>query len=148
MTPGTSRSIFVNLAVADLDRSVRFFTDLGFTFDPRFTDASATCMNVSDTAFVMLLVRDRFKDFTTKQIVDSTTHTEAILALSADSRAAVDELVDKALAVGGSTANDPLDFGFMYSRSFQDPDGHLWEVLYMDLEAAAAAMADGAATAP
>lgn len=134
-----SRLIFVNLAVADLDRSVEFFTKLGFTFDPRFTDETATSMVVSDQAFVMLLVKDRFADFTPKEIVDSKAQTEAIVAVSADSREEVDELVDTALAAGGSTANEPMDLGFMYSRSFEDPDGHLWEVVYMDVAAAEAA---------
>jgi uncharacterized protein len=132
MSATASRKIFVNLAVADLDKAVEFFTQLGFSFDKRFTDKSATCMIVSDEAFVMLLVKDRFKDFTKKEICDPTTHTEAILALSAESREQVDELVDKALAAGGSPANEPMDHGFMYGSSFQDPDGHLWEVIWMD----------------
>lgn len=127
-----ARMIFVNLAVEDLDRSVEFFTTLGFAFDPRFTDETATCMIVSDDAFVMLLVESKFKEFTKKELVDPTTHTEAILALSAESREGVDELADKALEAGGTPANDPLDYGFMYGRSFQDPDGHIWEVMWMD----------------
>ena len=92
-------------------------------------------MIVSDEAFVMLLVTDRFRDFTRKQLCDATTHTEAIVALSAESREAVNELVDKALASGGSPANDPLDHGFMYGRTFNDPDGHLLEVIWMDMSA-------------
>jgi len=132
MTAASSRKIFVNLAVKDLGKAVEFFTQLGFSFDPQFTDEHATCMIVSDEAFVMLLAEDRFKDFTKKEIVDSTTHTEAILALSADSKEAVDELVNKALAAGGQPANDAMDHGFMYGWSFQDLDGHLWEVLWMD----------------
>ena len=132
MGSATSRKIFVNLAVKDLDRSVDFFTKLGFAFDPRFTDEQATCMVVSNEAFVMLLRENRFKDFTKKELCDPTTHTEAILALSADSREEVDELVEKALAAGGAPANEPLDYGFMYGWSFQDPDGHLWEVIWMD----------------
>jgi predicted lactoylglutathione lyase len=128
-----SRMIFVNLPVKDLDRSVDFFTKLGFSFDSRFTDETATQMIVSDHAFVMLLVEDRFKDFTKKELVNAKTHTEVIMALSAESREGVDELADKALAAGGSPANEPLEMGdFMYSRSFQDPDGHLWEVVWMD----------------
>ena len=132
MTTASSRKIFVNLAVADLGKAVDFFTRLGFSFDPRFTDEQATCMVVSDEAFVMLLAKERFKDFTKKEICDSTTHTEAILALSAESREQVDELVHEALAAGGQPANDPLDHGFMYAWSFQDLDGHLWEVLWVD----------------
>jgi predicted lactoylglutathione lyase len=132
MATGSSRKIFVNLAVKDLGRAVDFFTDLGFSFDPRFTDEQATCMIVSDDAFVMLLVEDRFKDFTRKSLADPATHTEAIVALSAESREQVDELADKALQAGGAPANDPLEMDFMYGRSFQDPDGHLWEVVWMD----------------
>ena len=127
-----NRKMFVNLAVGDLDRSVEFFTKLGFEFDPRFTDESATCMIVGDEAFVMLLVESRFQDFTKKQLADPATQTEAILSVSAESRDAVDELADTALEAGGSPANDPMDHGFMYGRSFNDPDGHLWEVLWMD----------------
>jgi uncharacterized protein len=128
----SSRKIFVNLAVKDLGRAVDFFTHLGFTFDPRFTDEHATCMIVSDEAFVMLLDRDRFKDFTQKEIAESTTQTEAILALSADSRESVDDLVHRALEAGGKPSNDPMDQGAMYGWGFQDPDGHLWEIIWMD----------------
>ena len=127
-----ARKIFVNLAVKDLDKAVEFFTKLGFSFDPRFTDKTATCMIVSDEAFVMLLVESKFREFTKKELADATTQTEAILALSAESREQVDELADKALEVGGSPANDPMDMGVMYGRSFQDLDGHLWEVIWMD----------------
>ena len=127
-----SRKIFVNLAVEDLGRAVDFFTELGFSFDQRMTDETATCMIVSDDAFVMLLVKDRFKDFTKKEIVDSTRATETILAVSAEDREAVDRFADTALAAGGSPANDPMEYGFMYGRSFYDPDGHLWEVAWMD----------------
>jgi predicted lactoylglutathione lyase len=132
MTTASPRKIFVNLAVADLGKTVEFFSQLGFSFDPRFTDENATCMILSDEAFVMLLVKDRFKDFIKKEICDSTTHTEAILALSAESREEVDELVKKAFAAGAEPANDPMDHGFMYGWSFQDLDGHLWEVFWMD----------------
>ena len=135
MPPATPRKIFVNLAVDDLDRSVEFFTKLGFEFDPRFTDETATCMIVSDEAFVMLLVKDRFKDFTKKELADPASQTEAIVALSAASREEVDEFADAALEAGGRSANDPLEFDFRYGRSFQDPDGHLWEVIWMDMSA-------------
>ena len=131
MAAAASRQIFVNLAVKDLNRSVEFFTKLGFAFDPRFTDEHAICMIVSDEAFVMLLVESRFRDFTKKTIVDAATATEAILALTAESREQVDELADKALAAGGSPANDPMEMDFMYGRSFNDPDGHLWEVFWI-----------------
>jgi predicted lactoylglutathione lyase len=127
-----SRKMFVNLPVEDLDRSVAFFTALGLTFDERFTDDEATCLIIGDDAFVMLLVRERFEEFTTKAVCDATTHTEAIFALSADSRADVDVFADAALAGGAQPANDPMDMEFMYGRSFSDLDGHLWEIFYMD----------------
>ena len=132
MSAVQSRKIFVNLPVSDLKRSVEFFTELGFTFDPKFTDENATCMIVNDDAFVMLLVQDFFKNFTKKQIVDATRHTETLLALSADSREAVDDLVHKAIAAGGKPSNDPMTEGPMYGWSFQDLDDHMWEVFYMD----------------
>jgi predicted lactoylglutathione lyase len=129
---GNGRMMFVNLAVEDLDRSVDFFTDLGFAFDPRFTDETATAMVVNEQAVVMLLVRDRFKDFTEKELADPGIATEAIMAVSASSREDVDAFADKALDIGGAPANDPMDMGFMYGRSFQDPDGHIWEIVWMD----------------
>lgn len=132
MQANTSRKIFVNLPVRDLKRSVEFFTKLGFTFNPHFTDENATCMIVSDEAFVMLLVEPRFKDFTKKQLADTRTHTEAIFALSAANRAEVDETVKTAIAAGGTHALEPTDHGFMYSWSFYDLDGHHWETFYMD----------------
>jgi uncharacterized protein len=140
------RQLYVNLAVDDLDRSVAFFTALGFSFEPRLTDDTATSMIVGDDAFVMLLTKAKFGEFTRKPIVDAANQTEVILAISASSREGVDELADAALASGGSEANDPLDHGFMYSRSFQDPDGHVWEVVWMD-EAAAEAEATQAGAA-
>jgi predicted lactoylglutathione lyase len=140
--PRNPRMLFVNLAVEDLDRSVDFFTQLGFTFDERFTDETATAMVVNDQATVMLLVKDRFQDFTKKPIADSTASTEAITALSAESREDVDQFADKALAAGGSAANDPMEMEFMYGRSFHDPDGHLWEIVWMDPSALASAPAE------
>jgi predicted lactoylglutathione lyase len=128
-----STQIFVNLPVKDLQKSIHFFTELGYDFNAQFTDENATCMVISENIFVMLLVEARFKDFTTKQIADTSTHIEAILALSAESREQVDDLADKALAAGAQPANEPMDTdGFMYSRSFLDLDGHMWEVLWMD----------------
>lgn len=134
-----SRKLYVNIAVENLQTSVAFFTKLGFTFDPRFTDEHATSMIVNDDTGFMLLDRGRFVDFTTKQIIDSTTQIEAIFAISAESREEVDDLVSTAISAGGSVAGDKQDHGFMYVWSFQDPDGHLWEVMYMD-EAALAGM--------
>jgi hypothetical protein len=124
--------MFVNLPVRDLRRSVEFFTKLGFEFDPKFTDEQATCMIVSEEAFVMLLVEKRFQDFARRPICDASRSTEGIFALTAGSRAEVDELVNAALAAGGTRAADPMDLGFMYGWSFYDPDGHHWEVFYMD----------------
>ena len=124
--------MFVNLPIKDLERTTDFFTKLGFKFDPQFTDDKATCMIVGDDSFVMLLVEDFFKGFTPKEICNATTHTEAIVALSAESREAVDQLADTALASGGSPANEPIEMNGMYGRSFHDPDGHLWEVFIMD----------------
>ncbi|MBD1541628.1 VOC family protein [Arthrobacter sp. IA7] len=136
--------LFMNLPVRDLDRSVQFFTALGFKFNQDYTDENATCMVINDDAFVMLLVEKFFKTFTAKEIVDATSATEAIMAFSVDSREEVDHMVGKALAAGGSESQPVQDYGFMYSHSFQDPDGHLWEVMWMD---PAGPPADGAAPA-
>ena len=136
--------IFMNLPVRDLDRSVQFFTALGFKFNQDYTDENATCMVINDDAFVMLLVEKFFQTFTGKEIVDATSATEAIMAFSVDSREEVDQMVGKALAAGGSESQPVQDYGFMYSHSFQDPDGHLWEVMWMD---PAGPPADGAAPA-
>jgi predicted lactoylglutathione lyase len=142
-----SRLIFVNLAVKDLSASMRFFRTLGFEFDEKFTDESAACMVVSDQAFVMLLEESRFGDFTSKQVADARTSTDAILAVSAESREAVDGFADAALGAGGTPANEPMDHGFMYGRSFNDLDGHLWEVMWMDPAAAAQGPAEYAQSA-
>ena len=126
-----STQIFVNLPVRDLQAAIGFFTRLGFTFNPQFTDDTATCMIVSDTIFVMLLTHDKFKSFTPKPICDAKTSTEVLLAVSRDSREAVDKMVREAVAAGGTTYNQPQDLGFMYAHGFQDLDGHIWELLYM-----------------
>ncbi|CAG7617332.1 VOC family protein [Paenibacillus allorhizosphaerae] len=128
----TADKIFVNLPVKNLKQSIDFFSKIGFEFNAQFTDDNATCMVISDHIYVMLLVEDFFRTFTKKDIANADKTTEAIVALSADSREQVDEIVDKALAAGGKVSNDPADHGFMYTRSFQDIDGHLWEVMYMD----------------
>ena len=126
-----ANKIFVNPPVSDLHRSVEFFTKLGFSFDPQFTDETATCMVVDENIFVMLLTRDKFKSFTPKQVCDATQSTEVLVCLSQDSREKVDELVGKAVAAGGTTYSQPQDHGFMYGHGFQDPDGHIWELIYM-----------------
>lgn len=128
-----SRKLYVNLPVKDLDASVAFFTALGFTFDANFTDENATCMIVNEDTAVMLLVEKRFSDFVSKEIADSAVSTEVILAFSADSREEVDRLAQTALDNGGGPSQEPMDHGFMYVRSFADVDGHLWEVMWMDL---------------
>lgn len=130
------RLTFINLPVADLDASVAFFTKLGFDFDEQFTDDSATMMIISEQASVMLLSHERFTQFTSKQVCDTATHTEVLLAISAEDRDAVDALVDDALAAGATTDREPQDHGFMYGRSFEDLDGHTWEVMWMDVDAA------------
>ncbi|MGC5399653.1 VOC family protein [Streptomyces sp. DT20] len=127
-----AQMIFVNLPVKDLGTTKGFFGKLGFSFNPQFSDDHTACLVISDTIFAMLLEEPRFKDFTKKEIADSAKTTEVILALSAESREKVDELADAALASGGSPANEPQDLGFMYGRSFQDPDHHIWEVVWMD----------------
>lgn len=124
--------IFVNLPVKHLGRSVEFFSALGFTFNPQFTDDTATCMIVSDDIFVMLLTEEKFKTFTPKQICDTRTSTEVLICLSSESRAAIDATVAKAVAAGGSTFKDAQDHGFMYGHGFQDLDGHIWELIYME----------------
>lgn len=126
------RKIFVNLPVQNLDKSVDFFSQLGFEFNPQFTDENATCMILSDDGYVMLLVEEFFKTFTSKRLCDTATHIEAICALGAESREEVDELCDTALSIGAAPASPPQDHGFMYGRSFLDLDGHMWEVFWMD----------------
>ncbi len=127
--------IFVNLPVRDLDRSKAFFTALGYANNPQFTDENAACIVISDTIYVMLLTREFFQGFTDKALGDPRTHAQAILCLSADDRAGVDKLADAAIAAGGRQPREPQDHGFMYQRSFEDPDGHLWEVVHMDMSA-------------
>ena len=124
--------IFVNLPVKNLSKSIEFFTRLGYTFNPQFTDETATCMIVSDDIYIMLLTEEKFKMFTKKEIADATHSTEAIICLSADSREKVDEMINKALEAGGTTPNEKQDHGFMYGWGYQDLDGHLWEVMWMD----------------
>ena len=124
--------IFVNLPVRDLNNSVGFFAELGFSFNPKFTDETATCMIVSEDIFVMLLTHDKFRTFTPKEICDATKSTEVLVCLACDSREKVDEIVRKAVAAGGTTYNDPQDHGFMYGHGFQDLDSHIWELIYMD----------------
>jgi uncharacterized protein len=127
-----STQIFVNLPVKDLNKSVEFFTKLGYKFNPKFTDENATCMIVADNIFVMLLVEEFFKTFAPKEICDTTKSLEVLVALSFESRSAVDEMVRKAIAAGGTTYKEPNDMGFMYQHGFQDLDGHIWEIFFME----------------
>jgi predicted lactoylglutathione lyase len=124
--------IFVNLPVKNLNKSIEFFTKLGFSFNQQFTDETATCMIVTDDIFVMLLTEEKFRTFTPKEICDAKKYTEALVCLSLEGRAKVDEMVRKAVAAGGSTYNEPQDHGFMYGHGFQDLDGHIWELIYME----------------
>jgi len=128
--------IFVNLPVHSLKRSVDFFTALGFTFNPKFTNENGTCMIVGENIFVMLLVKPFFQSFTPKELCDASKQTEVIVTLSRDSRAGVDSLVAKAVAAGASTPRPPQDHGFMYQHGFHDLDGHVWELVWMDPAAA------------
>jgi predicted lactoylglutathione lyase len=124
--------IFLNLAVKDLNRSVDFFTKLGYTFNPKFTNEKATCMIVSDTIYIMLLTEPFFQTFTKKQIIDAHNAVGCFICLSADSKDAVNEMVEKAVAAGATIPNPATDYGFMYQRSFEDLDGHNWEFMWMD----------------
>lgn len=124
--------IFVNLPVRDLDRSVAFFKALGFAFNAQFTDETAACMVISDTIYAMLLTHEKFAGFSPKPITDTASSIEVLTCLSRDNREAVDAIVKAAVAAGGTTYNQPQDHGFMYGHGFQDLDGHVWEVMWMD----------------
>jgi uncharacterized protein len=132
MATTSTRKIFVNLPVRDLKKSMSFFSTLGFNFNPQFTDEKAACMVISEEAFVMLLAEPYFKTFTRQALCDTSKATEGLFALSCDTRGEVDEIVKKAISAGGRHAMDPQDHGFMYGWSFDDLDGHHWEVLWMD----------------
>ncbi len=124
--------IFLNLPVADLNKSVTFFTSLGYTFNKQFTDETSTCMVISDEIYAMLLTHEKFKQFAPQAICDTTKSNEVLITLSCESRAQVDELVAKAVAAGGRTVEDAEDLGFMYSHGYMDLDGHAWGLFYMD----------------
>lgn len=130
-----STKIFINLPVKDLAASRRFFAELGFAFNQDFTDENMECVIIGADIYVMLLVEPYFQTFTKKDVADAAETAEMINALGVDSRQRVDELVDRALAAGGRQADAPRDLGFLYGRSFEDPDGHLWDVIYVDLTA-------------
>jgi predicted lactoylglutathione lyase len=124
--------IFINLPVKDLERSKTFFSGLGYSFNPQFSDDKAACMVISEHIYVMMLVESYFKTFTKKEISDAHKATEVLLALDAASREEVQQTIKKATELGGSIYAEPQDHGWMYQHSFADPDGHQWEIVYMD----------------
>ena len=137
-----AKMIFVNLPVSDIKRATAFYEAIGAVKNPQFSDDTASCMVFSDTIHAMLMTHDKYRHFTSKKIVDAKTSSQVLLCISADSRAEVDDVVNKAKAAGGVLDPSPVDeYDFMYGRSFEDPDGHIWEVMWMDVEAAAKAMA-------
>src|SRR3712207_4036045 len=142
-----SKLIFVNLRVTDLERATSFYEAVGAKKDERFSDGTASCMVFSDAIHAMLLTHDKFRQFTPKRIADARETSEVLICISADSREAVDEITENALAAGGREPREPQDYGFMYGRSFEDLDGHIWEPMWMDLEAAQQARAPQTADA-
>ena len=132
----TSKQIYVNLPVKDLKQTMDFFTGLGFEFNMQFTDMhKAACLVVGENIYVMLLVEDYFKSFTKREIADTEKYAQLTVAIAAESREGVDEIVNKAVALGGKLYSDKMDYGFMYQWGFQDPNGHIWEIVYMDMSA-------------
>ena len=127
-----TKQIFVNLPVKDLKKTIEFFTKIGFTFNPKFTDDNATCMIIGENIYAMLLIEKFFKTFIKKEISDATKNTEVLMALSVESKDVVDQMVQKAIDAGGKEPREPQDDGWMYGRGFEDLDGHLWEIFYMD----------------
>jgi predicted lactoylglutathione lyase len=127
-----AQMIFVNLPVKDLERSMAFFSQLGYSFNPQFTDKTAACMVISEHIHAMLLTHPKFRQFTPRDICDATKSTEVLICLSCDSRDQVNDLVAKAVAAGGAAHLEPKDYGMMYGHGFQDPDGHIWELMWVD----------------
>ncbi len=134
------RQIFVNLPIKDMARSQAFFKALGLTFNPRFTNEQGASLEIAENIYAMLLVEPFFQGFTKLPVCDAKKATEVLIALSCDSREEVEDMVRKAVAAGGTTPNEPKDYGFMYQHGFADLDGHQWEVFYMDMDAAPAQM--------
>jgi uncharacterized protein len=132
METGPVNAIFVNLVSKDLKKSMAFFQALGFSFNPQFTNDSGACLMLGPNIFAMLLAEPFFQGFTIKPVADPTKSTEVLTAIGVESRQKVDEIVEGALKSGGSPNKPAQDHGWMYSRSFQDPDGHIWEVLFAD----------------
>ena len=137
-----AKMIFVSLPVGDVARSTAFYEAIGVVKNAQFSDHATSCLVFSDTIQIMLMIPDKYRQFTTKTIADARTTSQALLCLFVDSRQAVDDMIGKAKAAGGNLDPAPVeDFDFMYGRSFEDPDGHMWGVSWMDVEAAAKAMA-------
>lgn len=132
--------MFINLPVSDLEQTMKFFTSLGFSFNPQFTDENAACMVISEENYAMLLRRDFFKSFTSREIPDSRKFSESIISLTAENREEVDQMMDKVILAGGHPSGYVQDLGWMYGRGFTDPDGHLWEIFYMDMSSVPAKM--------
>jgi len=126
--------LFVNLPVKDIQKTRDFFLGLGFSYNPQFSDEKATCLIINNESYVMLLREDFFKGFTKKGIVNAHNCTEVLTSISAESKDRVNEIVDKAISLGATEARDPDEYGYMYTRSFNDPDGHIWEFSWMDLQ--------------
>ncbi|HEY9320240.1 MULTISPECIES: VOC family protein [Achromobacter] len=133
------KQIYINLAIDDMQKSQAFFKSLGFTFNPKFTNDQGACMVIGDNIYAMLLTKDFFQGFTDKPLVDAALANEVLIALSCESRAEVDGLIARALAAGATTPRPPQDHGFMYAHAFEDLDGHIWELVYMEPEEAAGA---------
>lgn len=127
-----NKMIFVNLPVSDVEKSKAFHIALGHSINPKFSDQNAACVVVSESIYFMVLKREYFQTFTDKALCDTGTHIQTLLALSMDSRAEVDSLIAKAIAAGGAEVGSPRDYGFMYQRNFADPDGHVFEIFYMN----------------
>jgi predicted lactoylglutathione lyase len=138
-----TKMIFVNLPVTDLEKSKAFYEAVGAPNNPQFTDETAACMVFSETIHVMLLTHDKWRDFTSKKIPNAHESAQVLLCLSSDTKDGVSDLVEKAIVAGGKPDPTPTqDFGFMFGRSFEDPDGHIWEVMWMDMSAVPAEMAE------
>ncbi len=127
-----STKIFVNLPVKDLGKSMKFFEALGYKFNRQFTDSTAACLEISEDIYAMLLTHAKFKEFTPREICNAAKSTEVLICLSCENREQVDDLLRKAVAAGGTAPTEPKDYGFMYQHGFQDPEGHIWELIYMD----------------
>ncbi|UOQ48573.1 glyoxalase/bleomycin resistance/extradiol dioxygenase family protein [Gracilibacillus caseinilyticus] len=130
-----SQDFFLNLSVKDINKATHFYKELGFEINPQFSDETTSCVIIGENIFAMIMVEERFKSFTKKEIVDTNIAAEAIFCISTESREQDDEIVNKALSIGGAPYNEAQDHGFVYIWGFEDLDGHLWEVAYMDKSA-------------